>query len=104
MKISRKKLWTMGNVTTVKSSSIRVFPGFTATDEQRINAPPKEGAGGSNPFWRASSEIPTTVPFPALPKTALWWEFLRFRLRLASLDSEASRAGEAETAGLGDRF
>lgn len=94
----------MGNVTTVKSSSIRVFPGFTATDEQRINAPPKEGAGGSNPFWRASSEIPTTVPFPALPKTALWWEFLRFRLRLASLDSEASRTGEAETAGLGDRF
>ena len=94
----------MGNVTTVKSSSIRVFPGFTATDEQRINAPPKEGAGGSNPFWRASSEIPTTVPFPALPKTALWWEFLRFRLRLASLDSEASRTGEAETDGLGDRF
>lgn len=43
----------MGNVTTVKSSSIRVFPGFTATDEQRINAPPKEGAGGSNPSWRA---------------------------------------------------
>ena len=52
----------------------------------------------------SSSEIPTTVPFPALPKTALWWEFLRFRLRLASLDSEASRTGEAETAGLGDRF
>lgn len=42
---------------------------------------------GSSPITRTSSEIPTTVPFPALPKTALWWEFLRFRPRFASLDS-----------------
>ena len=40
-----------------------------------------------------SSEIPTTVPFPASPKTALWWEFLRFPPRLASLDSRRKRDG-----------
>ena len=44
-----------------------------------------------------SSEIPTTVPFPALPKTALWWGFLRFPPRLASLDSR--RKGNGETRG-----
>ena len=42
-----------------------------------------------------SSEIPTTVPFPASPKTALWWEFLRFPPRLASLDSRRRGSGES---------
>ena len=42
----------------------------------------------------SSSEIPTTVPFPASPKTALWWEFLRFPPRLASLDSRRKGNGE----------
>ena len=41
-------------MTTVKSSNLKGFPRFTATDEQRISATPKEGAGGSNPFWRAT--------------------------------------------------
>ncbi len=36
---------------------------------------------------RTVKRIPTTAPFPASPKTALWWEFLRFRPRFASLDS-----------------
>ena len=40
---------------------------------------------GSSPITRTSSEIPTTVPFPAPPKTALWWEFLRFPPANASL-------------------
>ena len=35
----------------------------------------------------SSSEIPATVPFPALPKTALWREFLRFQPRPAALGS-----------------
>ena len=52
---------------------------------------------GSSPITRTSSEIPTTVPFPASPKTALWWEFLRFPPRLASLDSR--RKGNGETRG-----
>ncbi len=43
----------------------------------------------------SSSEIPTTVPFPALPKTALWREFLRFPPRLASLDSRRRGSGES---------
>ena len=34
---------------------------------------------------RSSSGIPTTVPFPAPPKTALWWEFLRFPTGTAPL-------------------
>ena len=41
--------------------------------------------GGSNPPSPTSSEIPTTVPFPAPPKTALWWEFLRLQPRTALL-------------------
>ena len=48
---------------------------------------------GSSPGSAASSEIPTTVPFPASPKTALWWEFLRFPPRLASLDSRRKGNG-----------
>ena len=40
--------------------------------------PFKQGVRGSNPRRVTSSEIPNTVPFPALPKTALCWEFLRF--------------------------
>ena len=54
MKISKKKPYITSSVTTVKSSSIKGFPRFTVTDEQRIEATPKEGAGGSNPFWRAN--------------------------------------------------
>lgn len=50
---------------------------------------------GSSPITRTSSEIPTTVPFPASPKTALWWEFLRFPPRLASLDSRRRGSGES---------
>ena len=42
---------------------------------------------------RTSSEIPATAPFSALPKTALWQEFLRFRPRFASLDSRPRRTG-----------
>ena len=38
-------------------------------------------------FDSTSSEIPTAAPFPASPKTALWWEFLRFRAGFAALDS-----------------
>ena len=43
----------------------------------------------------SSSEIPTAVPFPALPKTALWWEFLRFSatIRFAGFVAEGDRAG-----------
>ena len=48
---------------------------------------PTHKAAGSNPVGRTSSEIPAAVPFPASPKTALWWGFLRFPPRLASLDS-----------------
>ena len=48
---------------------------------------------GSSPRARTSSEIPATVPFPASPKTALWWEFLRFPPRLASLDSRRRGIG-----------
>ena len=50
---------------------------------------------GSSPHARTSSEIPTTVPFPALPKTALWWEFLRFSapIRFAGLAAEGERKG-----------
>ena len=51
--------------------------------------------GGSTPPASTSSEIPTTVPFPASPKTALWWEFLRFPPRLASLDSRRKGNGES---------
>ena len=55
------------------------------------------GRAGSSPASRTSSEIPAVVPFPALPKTALWWEFLRFPPRLASLDSR--RKGNGGTRG-----
>jgi len=41
MKISRKKPHITSSVTTVKSSSIKGFPRFTAIDEQRIEATPK---------------------------------------------------------------
>ena len=42
----------------------------------------------------SSSEIPTTVPFPASPKTALWWEFLRFPPRFAGLAADGGRGCE----------
>ena len=66
--------------------------------------PFKQWVRGSNPRRVTSSEIPTTVPFPALPETALWWEFLRFPPRLASLDAGARGTGGAGTAGLGNCF
>ena len=44
----------------------------------------------------SSSEIPAIAPFPASPKTALWWEFLRFRPRFASLDSGPRGDGEVD--------
>lgn len=52
MEIRRKKPYTTSSVTTVKSSSIKGFPCFTGTDEQRINATPKRKASGSNPLGR----------------------------------------------------
>lgn len=52
-------------------------------------------AGSSSLPSRTSSEIPTAVLFPALPKTALWWEFLRFPPRPAPLDSRWSGDGDA---------
>ena len=45
---------------------------------------------------RTVKRIPTTAPFPASPKTALWWEFLRFRPRFASLDSGPRGDGEVD--------
>ena len=48
----------------------------------------------SNRIGGASSEIPNTAPFPASPKTALCWEFLRFPPRLAPLDSRRRGTGE----------
>ncbi len=55
---------------------------------------PLKGLEGSNPsFSASSSEIPNTAPFPASPKTALCWEFLRFPPRLASLDSRRRGTG-----------
>ena len=39
-------------------------------------------------YAMASLEIPMTAPFRLAAKTALSWEFLRFRIRLASLDSD----------------
>ena len=41
-----------------------------------------------------SSEIPAFVPFPAPPKTALRWEFLRFPPRTALLGSRRYRDGD----------
>ena len=60
---------------------------------------------GSSPATGTSSEIPTTVPFPASPKTALWWEFLRFqpRPRVRPPGNDAQRhclAGEAADGGI----
>ena len=46
---------------------------------------------------RSSSEIPTTVPFPASPKTTLWWEFPRFQPRFAPLDSRLIFTGDGFT-------
>ena len=46
--------------------------------------------GGSNPPSPTSSEIPATVPFPAPPKTALWWEFLRLHPRTSLLGPRLS--------------
>ena len=48
MKIDRKKLYIISSVTMVKSSSIKGFPGFTVTDEQRVKATPKRKATRSN--------------------------------------------------------
>ena len=45
---------------------------------------------------RSSSEIPNAAPFPALPKTALCWEFLRLQTRFASLDSGPKGTGDAD--------
>ena len=41
----------------------------------------------------SSSKIPAIVTFPALPKTARWWEFLRFPPRLAGLAAEGNARG-----------
>ena len=63
--------------------------------------PFKQWVRGSNPRRVTSSEIPTTVPFPALPETALWWEFLRFPPRLAAHPSGCSAGLAAEGDGEG---
>ena len=61
--------------------------------------PFKQWVRGSNPRRVTSSEIPTTAPFPASPKTALWWEFLRFPPANASL--VCGRRGRGRGVGAG---
>ena len=63
MKISRKKPYITSSVTTVKSSSIKGFPRFTVTDEQRVEATPKRKAAGSSPVRGAKT--PDIVKYPA---------------------------------------
>jgi len=70
MKISKKKPYITSSATTVKSSNIRVFPRFTATDEQRISATPKRQATGSSPAGGAKRGR----------KVALFAPFYLFRL------------------------
>ena len=41
----------------VKSSSIKGFPGFTVTDEQRVEATPKRKATRSNRVEGAKPEV-----------------------------------------------
>jgi len=55
MKISKKKPYITSSVTTVKSSSIKGFPRFTVTDEQRIEATPKRNVARSSRAGGAKS-------------------------------------------------
>ena len=61
-------------------------PVVKLADTMDLGSIPATGRG-SSPLGRTSSEIPNTAPFPALRKTALCWEFLRFRAGFALLDS-----------------
>ncbi len=63
MKISKNNPYITSSVTTVKSSSIKGFPRFTVTDEQRIEATPKRQAAGSNPVQGAKT--PDIAKYPA---------------------------------------
>ena len=75
----------------VKRDKQRYRSGHNGADSKSVWEQSHEG---SNPSRCASEEIPTTVPFPASPKTARWWEFLRFPPRLAPLDSRRMGTGE----------
>ena len=79
---------------TVKQARCLPHAGIAHLVERHLA---KVEVASSSLVARSSSEIPTTVPFPAPPKTTLWWEFPRFQPRFSPLDSRLIFTGDGFT-------
>ena len=94
----RRKLHCGGNFFAFASDSLRWTRGRAGWERRR------------QPVWKIDFDRLFQLrnshhrSVSGFAENCLWWEFLCFCPRLASLDSEASRAGETETVGPESRF